>query len=273
MARKVAMSVLAPVNANSKGHKMFMRAKERAWKYTTGGSDNEATPVEVGDSLQNMPKKIAFVPKLPEESTGERIDAMSNEELELMRLQGRKTTHTNVAPQVCFNLADDLKNMKGKGGKLFAKRQAKADSWTVGGGAPEETAEGDLAPDEGNLEKKEKEQKKVMDKLSSKHRMEKMLRGEDDVDTSGSMGYGPAPMNKLDSMVAANKAAMTPWQAAAEFGKVDRAFEHLGKTDSQLNTSLQLQQEPQRPQNVRPNSWTPVQAKTNEGLFSFMCCC
>lgn len=271
LARKVAMSVLAPVNANSKGHKMFMRAKERAWKYTTGGSDNEETPVEMGDGLHNMPKKIAFVPKLPEESTGERINAMSNEELELMRLQGRKTTHTNVAPQVCFNLADDLKNMKGKGGKLFAKRQAKADSWTVGGGASEEMAEGESVPDEENQEKKEREQKKVMDKLSSKHHMEKMLKGEDDDDASRSMGYGMAPMNKFDSMVAANKASMTPYQAAADYGKVDKAFEHLGKIDSQLDNNLELQQEPQRPQNVRPNSWTPAQIKTTEGFLTFMC--
>lgn len=33
--------------------------------------------------------------------------------------------------QVCFNLADDLRNMKGKGARLFAKRQAKSESWAV----------------------------------------------------------------------------------------------------------------------------------------------
>ena len=57
--------------------------------------------------------------------------------------------------QVCFNLADDLRNMKGKGARLFAKRQAKSESWTVsaddddttdaqtsggGGGVPESSS-------------------------------------------------------------------------------------------------------------------------------------
>jgi hypothetical protein len=47
------------------------------------------------------------------------------------------TTPCICVYQVCFSLADDLHKMKGKGGKLFAKRQAKSETW--GSGADEET--------------------------------------------------------------------------------------------------------------------------------------
>lgn len=61
--------------------------------------------------------------------------------------------------QVCFNLADDLRNMKGKGARLFAKRQAKSESWTVSTDADEEDVETVVEPSAN-----------IQQKITSQHR-------------------------------------------------------------------------------------------------------
>ncbi|ESN93300.1 hypothetical protein HELRODRAFT_181046 [Helobdella robusta] len=234
MARKVALSVVAPINFNSKGHKMFLKAKERASKYTTGSSDNEESEEHVISSLDDLNKKVVMVPKLPTESTEERLNAMSNEEIELMRLQQRKTTHTNVSPQICFSLADDLKSMKGKGGKLFAKRQAKAESWTVGGGdqtVEDEQQQQQQTDDSTNDILKDKQQKNVMAKINIKHQSNK--RYSDD-DCTANIGYGvinkendgQIPVNRLNFLIKnAKQTFKTPWEVAMESGSTDKSLE------------------------------------------------
>lgn len=234
------MSVISPANLKSKGHRMFMKRKERAIRWTTGLTDEEkadlaakatdamaAAPDDETASYSAadqsppsaMPTSVMFAPKLPKEKDEDRMNAMSNEELERMLLLERKTTHTNVSPQVCFSLVDDLKSMKGKGGKLFAKRQARAEKW-------------DTEKSEGQEEGQEKEavgeeaspNRHSTEKLKVEH---KSRTNNADGDCKISPRAVPPTVNRLKEMIDAPKAAMTPWDAAAQYGSVEKAFEHL----------------------------------------------
>ena len=131
LARRVAQSVLAPANVNSRGHKMFVKRRERSVRWAA-----DYKPPEAGDSGQadedNAPKFVqpepltdalstsggdvtappppppvplttfVFAPKLPdpEKLDAEKLDALSSEELERVLLMEKKSTHTSVAPQV-----------------------------------------------------------------------------------------------------------------------------------------------------------------------------
>jgi len=128
-----------------------------------------------------------------------------------------------VNMQVCFNLADDLRNMKGKGGRLFAKRQAKSESWAIGGPDDEnQTPTVDTADQDSAL-------------LTST--AELRLGAQVKSDHSSAAEPAPTrceamPVNRLKEMVEVPRAAMTPWEAAATFGTVDPAFHHLDAAGS-----------------------------------------
>ncbi len=131
------------------------------------------------------------------------------EELEKVRLYGKKSMHNVVSPQVCFSLSDDLRNMKGKGGKLFAKRRARAEQWVVedkGGSLPGPNSE-------------------IRAKILHKTAMEQALnspptppdKGPDRVDYSA---------DRLKDLIRTTKSSVSPWEAAAG-GNMEAAFDHL----------------------------------------------
>ena len=132
---------------------------------------------------------------------------------ENVRKYGKKSTHNAVSPQVCFSLSDDLRNMKGKGGKLFAKRRAKADKWIV-----------DEAP------KLSAPNKEFMAKVIGDHIVsspESPLKDSYDSSPSGpSIGGKPRLQNMIKRDL---KSSISPWEAAAttETGDIERAFDHL----------------------------------------------
>ncbi len=132
------------------------------------------------------------------------------QDFEKVRKYGKKTTHNAVSPQVCFSLSDDLRNMKGKGGKLFAKRRAKADKWVV-----------DETP------KLSAPNKEFMAKVIGDHIVsspESPLK--DSVDSSSS---APVGKPRLQNMIKRDlKSSLSPWEAAAsQSGDIERAFDHL----------------------------------------------
>jgi len=110
LARRVAQSVLAPANVNSRGHKMFVKRRERSARWVAGykpsEDDDEATPTTTSDvtTPTQLPlTSYVFAPKLPddpEKMNAEKLDALSSEELERVLLMEKKSTHTHVAPQV-----------------------------------------------------------------------------------------------------------------------------------------------------------------------------
>src|SRR6218665_123362 len=269
LARQVAQSVLSPANLKSKGHRMFIRRKERAIRWTTGLTDEEKAelvsqmaaakegtegaseaatqgPGSPQTAPHSLPTSIMFAPKLSTEKDVDRLNAMSNEELDRMMLLERKTTHTNVSPQVCFSLVDDLRNMKGKGGKLFAKRQAKSETWDKSAGDQPPMEEGEGATvDPAELDPR------VGERLKAEHRTHAAAAKREAQSVSGAA----APTNRLKEMIEIQKAAMTPWDAAAQYGSVEKAFEHLDSSNpgkqkplgqQSLADSLQQQQQRRR---------------------------
>jgi len=124
--------------------------------------------------------------------------------------------------QVCFNLADDLRNMKGKGARLFAKRQAKSESWTVSTDDDDATTPTEPPPDF-------EPSASIQQKLTAQHRPP-----PDDVPTSDESAM---PVNRLKEMVEVPRPAMSPWEAAEKYGTVDYAFAHLSAADSSTSTS------------------------------------
>ena len=155
MARGVAQSLTAPANQATRGHRMFMRRKEKSVKWTVDETNRRRPSFDTNSedlyynpapwkatatwkpkpydltsvSLSPIPK--LFAPLVPPASE-EKAKYMSADEFERMRLFEDKTTHDTVAPQLCFSLASDLRQSGSKGGRMFAKRRAKADQWTVG---------------------------------------------------------------------------------------------------------------------------------------------
>lgn len=251
LARQVALSVISPANLKSKGHRMFMKRKERAIRWTTGLTDEEkadlaAKATDVAEAAEEpvdetvsysaadqsppsaMPTSVMFAPKLPKEKDEDRMNAMSNEELDRMLLLERKTTHTSVSPAVCFSLVDDLRSMKGKGGKLFAKRQARAEKWDTekSEGHEEEEAVGEEASSNRHS----------TEKLKVEHRSR---TNNADGDRKTSPRTAPPTVNRLKEMIDAPKAAMTPWDAAAQYGSVEKAFEHLENAPSNQKSGQQ----------------------------------
>ena len=140
---------------------------------------------------------------------------LNPDEFEKVRLYGKKSMHNMVSPQVCFSLADDLRNMKGKGGKLFAKRRAKAEKWVV------EDKTGQNLPGPNN---------EIRAKILGQSQMNlnspqspPIRQSVDEMDYSRPSG-GP---NRLKELIdSSNKSGVSPWEAAIE-GNVNMAFDHL----------------------------------------------
>ena len=103
--------------------------------------------------------------------------------------------------------------MKGKGARLFAKRQAKSESWAVGS----DDVDGDSTT-------QEQPSANIQQKLSAEH------RGPPTADER-------APVNRLREMVEVPRAAMSPWEAAAKYGTVDPAFTHLTAAHDSSSTA------------------------------------
>jgi len=157
MARQVAQSLTAPANQATRGHRMFMKRKERSVNWTVDESNRMRRPsLDLSEDLyyNPTPRKATatwkpkphdltvaaaaclspipqlFAPRVPPASE-DKAKYMTADEFERMRLFEDKTTHDTVAPQLCFNLAADLRESTSKGGQMFARRRAKADQWTV----------------------------------------------------------------------------------------------------------------------------------------------
>ena len=266
MARKVALSLMSPANVTARGHKMFIKRRQKSQKWTTDEfghlqettpeyftfepeSEEEekyynpnpwrpvhtwqppshmspqttyARPTSLAKTAPPPPPPPCCIPTPPpppppvpsgtgvwKPDTSNYVDTnkriMTQNEAEKMRMFGQKTSHTGVSPQTCFSLAKDLRNMKGKGGKLFAKRRARVDKWVV-----DESSVPPTVPTPELIKK---------------------LTG----------GMVPPPANvappksgpRLQQMLEMPKPAMTPWEAA-QSGDVDKAFDHIDSYQRQV---------------------------------------
>ena len=287
MARKVALSLMAPQNKEARGHKMFMKRRKKSDRWVAGQmvpqedeyyevySDEEekyynpnpwrasgmedkshtwqpvkptppppppkpvpayqapkpfqpaippAPPAPPAPPTPQMwePRAVdqshIWQPKIQEAPDERRMAAMSHNEVEDMLLRSQKTKHDAVAPEVAFSLADDLRNMKGRGGRLFAKRRERAEQWVV---------------DDDNVQRPSAPNPEIMKRLATQSAIDRAR--------SPAHGGGQAapshpvqpitngmPKNRLTGMIK-NKAPMTPWEAAerSTTGNVEAAFSHL----------------------------------------------
>lgn len=253
MARTVALSLTAPDNASARGHRMFMKRLETADKWVVDADKVDRLVHQLGAHLHRPPDSDPYynptpwsggtaadwkaapqgtggmppAPPPPPLPTTTKLFAPKRGlddggEFDRLRLFGEKTTHSAVSPLVCFSLAEDLRQSKGRAGRMFAKRRAKADEWTVEGGTPP-AGGGVGGPDP-----------KVLQRISGGYgggggEPAPVETGTVSVNAGGGdAGAAGAPVvNRLKEMVELPKAKMTPWDAVAEFGNVDLAFEHL----------------------------------------------
>ena len=251
MARQVALSLLAPANKKARGHQMFIKRRQKSerWVAGTQEEDSDSDSAEdkfyqvdpwkrgvwkpkgnklggptFSDGSKNLPSGIWTAPLVPE---GKETKALSADEVERMRLYSQKNQHTNVSPQMCFNIANDLKKMKGRGGQIFAKRQAKSEKWVVAGG---ECGEEEETQQPQPLLQSSRPNKDFMAKLEGTLANRKPPEQPDAVAKQQALHNAPptAPRNRLKEMIDPPKAKITPWDAAAEYGTIEPAFEHLG---------------------------------------------
>jgi len=106
--------------------------------------------------------------------------------------------------------------MKGKGARLFAKRQAKSESWAVS------------VDDDDTTETTTEPSAAIQQKLSAQHRPPPPDEQTSDEPTT--------PVNRLKEMVELPRPAMSPWEAAAKYGTVDPAFAHLNAGESSTSS-------------------------------------
>jgi len=95
---------------------MFVKRRERSVRWVAGYKPPEAGDSAPTDDSDVQPTSgdvtappapvpltsFVFAPKLPdpEKLDAEKLDALSSEELERVMLMEKKSTHTNIAPQV-----------------------------------------------------------------------------------------------------------------------------------------------------------------------------
>lgn len=157
-------------------------------------------------------------------------------ELEKMRLKEEKSLHDVVPFDLCAQLAHELHQVKGKGGRLFAKIRAKAENWVVAENDPKLTS----GPRPFNQEAKC--QKELLDLIPLKplHNFTPLVKNTDAFPSFFGQNHsdpewhqmlsledGHPPQNRLKDMINRPQPITTPWESVIETGKLDKAFERL----------------------------------------------
>jgi hypothetical protein len=157
MARSVALSLTSPANQSARGQEMFLKRQQNSMKWTTTDDNDIVNTSKVELKLHDVhsdldhdiyynpapwttgPVKTLttnYLPMPPAPTPPPLFLKHFTRSVEQPRSASGCSTGLNgeldtVAPQVCFSLAAELKQVKDKGGRMFAKRRAKADQWTV----------------------------------------------------------------------------------------------------------------------------------------------
>lgn len=140
LCKKISQSLTAAANSKARGATMFAKRQKRSIKWIHDGySDgNVADLAELSSELDPSEGGIKplfqfRIPKVAHQVSVESPPKMSlsREEFETLRLAKPKVDHTAVNPNTCMNIVADLQNSKGRGAKLFAKRQARCEKWVI----------------------------------------------------------------------------------------------------------------------------------------------
>ena len=149
MARKVAQSLMSPGNVKARGQRMFLRRREKAdhWAADTLGprpvlrrpAPVRASAVEHFESEAELPAP-GSVQRSPWHQAEAGVSSWTPKATDISPTAGSKWRPVHhvepgrsmpkhggyIAPQVAFGLAKDLTRMQDKGGRMFAKRRARA---------------------------------------------------------------------------------------------------------------------------------------------------
>lgn len=213
MARKVALLLTSPVNKNAKGQRMFLKRKEQSSKWIIDTKNLALHP-------------LIITPHAPEPNPG----LLSPVQVEKMRLYGDKSLHDVISFDVCSMLAAELREEKGRGGRLFAKRRDQADR----NSAPE--TKGLVRVSEPPSFQQESKDKYVPQPKSN-YVTETIARIPPPAppppqppvvqESREPLSEHLLPVNRLKDMIDLPRAKITPWDSAIEYGTVEPAFEHL----------------------------------------------
>ncbi|XP_029637616.1 uncharacterized protein LOC115212926 isoform X2 [Octopus sinensis] len=142
LCKKISYSLTAAANKKARGATMFAKRQKRSSKwihdgFSTVSDGNIADLSELSSELSPFDggTKPLFQFRIPrvahQVSVNEEKMSLSREEFESLRVSQPKVDHRAVKPTLCSNLVADLHNNKGRGAKLFAKRQARSEKWVV----------------------------------------------------------------------------------------------------------------------------------------------
>ncbi|KAK6171542.1 hypothetical protein SNE40_019708 [Patella caerulea] len=150
LCKAIAQSLTSAANKKARGARMFAKRQKKAsnWVHdevthgkvsSIGGSDvGNLLDLDSELSFDDGGSKPLFSFRVPAglknrinspESTPKM--SLSKDEFERLRLKSSKNEHKNVSPDQCFDLVANLKSGKGRGAKLFEKRQKKAEKWVI----------------------------------------------------------------------------------------------------------------------------------------------
>ena len=148
LCKAISLSLTADSNKKARGASMFAKRQKKSSKWihdgekssSHGGAENDIAYLSDLDSELHITEggtkplftfripKVKHRVKPPEQDTKM---ALSKEEFEQLRLSAKRCDHHSVAPNQCFDLAQSLKTNKGKAGRLFEKRRARAEKYVV----------------------------------------------------------------------------------------------------------------------------------------------
>ena len=248
MARKVALSLMAPSNVTARGQRMFMKRKEKAtkWEIEYPGEEREFSEDQEGGELyynptpwkaakveSHQPAEILRPWEKPEAYSSRNkfeapapapapppfppsnafahtlatfADKCDQEEASVTAAHppSKKLNKTGpLAPQVCFNLAKDIRKEKGKGGAMFAKRAARANDPTD-----------DTSPNIDFMRKINDDYEPRPEQL----RPEPVVRAAPEDDQP--------PVNRLKEMIEKTRPLIGAWDGT-DYGYVNTSFQHL----------------------------------------------
>ena len=206
MARKVALLLTSPANTNARGQRMFLKRKEQSSKW-------------VIDPL-NLTAPHPFVspkqpPPLYSTPDTDHSNILSPGEVERMRYYEEKSRHDVIPFDVCSMLAAELREEKGRGGRLFAKRRDKADQ--------------SITPESNGLIRvpspRPEQKPRFVPEVVAPYVPPIIKAERSEVDES--QPSVSVPVNRLKEMIDLPKPRITPWDSAVQYGNVEPAFEHL----------------------------------------------
>ncbi|XP_071106269.1 synaptopodin-2-like isoform X1 [Haliotis cracherodii] len=141
LCKIIAHSLTSAANKKARGAKMFAKRQKRSMKWIHDGKLVTLNPLDDipgynphyydEEEDQRLHFKIPSLKNRVSSPETETKMSLTQEEFERLRLDSQRCEHQSVSPNQCFDIAQSLKNSKGKAGKLFEKRRQRVEKYVV----------------------------------------------------------------------------------------------------------------------------------------------